>query len=642
MADIYIDSRNSQPGRDGSAGNPFQNFSELAPAYTLAGGNNYKLRFGSYWNASACWLLPSLTTLPITITAYGDETEGLPVIECFRMATREECNTEVAITQVATVGTAAGATTDAAGYAIGATVINLAAAGAGTLIAGGFITFAGDANQYQMTVGDANVSNGGSITLAAPGLLQAIVGATAITRVTGTLTKPQAGTNLWRVPARFFGLFGDDVWGAQRDIGDSVGYGSDLPVAPRESSYQATDGGLYRLVYSIGNPFDAFGGLYLTNVSDADYAAGSYRQAIIGIFQGAGGVAIEGIEFGRGFNSVRYANGNGSAANPLFKEYRVKNCVFRNNLRGPYFNSTNNENLGYAKVRVTDNYFENIGNSCVWMSGGVMNDTLIERNVMNGWGYAYSTGCIYVGGGVHTTDGSRITSQFNSISGGVAGRVYITDGYSLYQEAGDFTAPMYRPTSDVEFRWNFLWNNDLSCISNKPGKNIVWRGNVAYCKPGVSPAHWGKFMNATFGTQYGGTVASDVTVIDNIGIGFLRFMFNGAGLAAKWTVKGNVCTSEGDKDGYVSVAISWTDADYTRMILDGNNFIGFTRMWYDGAVNRTAPPYVLNAITSDPAAELARLPVPTDPTVNYALMIGPGPAIQGGVVDLRFGSTLAS
>lgn len=81
-----------------------------------------------------------------------------------------------------TKGTGASATTNTAGYAVGATVITLASAGTGTILAGDVITFAGDANKYVVASGDADVSNGGTITLAAPGLMQAIpAAATAIT-----------------------------------------------------------------------------------------------------------------------------------------------------------------------------------------------------------------------------------------------------------------------------------------------------------------------------------------------------------------------------------------------------------------------------------------------------------------------------
>lgn len=85
-----------------------------------------------------------------------------------------------------TKGTAAGATTNAAGYAVGATVITLAAAGTGTLVAGDVVTFAGDSNKYVIASGDTNVADGGTITLAAPGLRVAMSAATkAITVVNG-------------------------------------------------------------------------------------------------------------------------------------------------------------------------------------------------------------------------------------------------------------------------------------------------------------------------------------------------------------------------------------------------------------------------------------------------------------------------
>ncbi|MCJ8207728.1 P22 coat - protein 5 family protein [Pseudomonas sp. RGM2987] len=82
------------------------------------------------------------------------------------------------------VGTGAAATTNAAGYAVGATVITLAAAGTGTILAGDIITFAGDTNKYVVVSGDADTSNGGSITIAEPGLRVAMsAAAKAITVV---------------------------------------------------------------------------------------------------------------------------------------------------------------------------------------------------------------------------------------------------------------------------------------------------------------------------------------------------------------------------------------------------------------------------------------------------------------------------
>ena len=81
-------------------------------------------------------------------------------------------------------GTGASATTNDAGYAVGATVLTLASAGTGTILAGDVVTFAGDANKYVVASGDADVSGGGTITLAAPGLRVAMSAATkAITMV---------------------------------------------------------------------------------------------------------------------------------------------------------------------------------------------------------------------------------------------------------------------------------------------------------------------------------------------------------------------------------------------------------------------------------------------------------------------------
>jgi hypothetical protein len=86
------------------------------------------------------------------------------------------------------VGTSnSAATTNAAGYAIGATVITLASAGTGSLIVGDIITFAGDTEKYVLASGDASTADGGTITLQEPGLRKAIpASATTITLIATT------------------------------------------------------------------------------------------------------------------------------------------------------------------------------------------------------------------------------------------------------------------------------------------------------------------------------------------------------------------------------------------------------------------------------------------------------------------------
>jgi hypothetical protein len=77
-----------------------------------------------------------------------------------------------------TKGTGAGYTSNAAGYAIGATAITLIT-GTGTVLAGDVVSFAGDSNKYVVAVG---VAAPGVITLQEPGLRQAIpASATAMT-----------------------------------------------------------------------------------------------------------------------------------------------------------------------------------------------------------------------------------------------------------------------------------------------------------------------------------------------------------------------------------------------------------------------------------------------------------------------------
>jgi len=91
---------------------------------------------------------------------------------------------ETAQGSVHTAGTGESATTNADGYAMGATTITLAAAGTGSIVAGDVITFAGDSEQYVVKDGLANVTAGGDITIQEPGLRQAIdASAVAITVV---------------------------------------------------------------------------------------------------------------------------------------------------------------------------------------------------------------------------------------------------------------------------------------------------------------------------------------------------------------------------------------------------------------------------------------------------------------------------
>lgn len=105
------------------------------------------------------------------------------------------------------VGTAAAtASTTNAGYAVGSTAINVGAGGSGTILAGDYVTFAGDTNKYLVVGGVASVAAGGVLTLSAPGLRVAIPAATtAITVVAKSVRNvafhPSAIQFVTRAPA---------------------------------------------------------------------------------------------------------------------------------------------------------------------------------------------------------------------------------------------------------------------------------------------------------------------------------------------------------------------------------------------------------------------------------------------------------
>ena len=96
---------------------------------------------------------------------------------------------ESAQIKIPTAGTASGATTNNAGYAVGATTLTLASAGTGTILAGDVITFAGDTNKYVVVSGSSDVSAGGTVVLAAPGLRVAMSAATKAITMVATSTR---------------------------------------------------------------------------------------------------------------------------------------------------------------------------------------------------------------------------------------------------------------------------------------------------------------------------------------------------------------------------------------------------------------------------------------------------------------------
>ncbi len=80
-----------------------------------------------------------------------------------------------------TAGTASGATTNTAGYAIGVSAVTLASAGTGTILVGDVFTFANHTQTYTCTAGDADVSGGGTLSFSPPLVAALPTSAQAIT-----------------------------------------------------------------------------------------------------------------------------------------------------------------------------------------------------------------------------------------------------------------------------------------------------------------------------------------------------------------------------------------------------------------------------------------------------------------------------
>ena len=109
------------------------------------------------------------TILSVIPSAQDMATQGV-LINAAGFQIRESAQIKSPV--VGTASNSATVSTDA--HAVGATSIVLASKGSGSIVAGDIISFAGDPNYYVVVTGDTNVSDGGTIVIAAPGLRVAI------------------------------------------------------------------------------------------------------------------------------------------------------------------------------------------------------------------------------------------------------------------------------------------------------------------------------------------------------------------------------------------------------------------------------------------------------------------------------------
>lgn len=453
----------------------------------------------------------------------------------------------------------------------------------------------------------------------------------AITQINPTTTTPASGTRLWRVPVKFFGLFGSGRrYGIACDVAGTAGDGgSRIPAAPYEYSVASTDGGLYRLVYSDGgNPVDVYGALFVNAIPDADTGT-AYKNCAIGALQAFGGLYIAGLKFGAvGNAAIFFAAGNPALNIARMKRNSVQSCEFDSCYRAIGYSGTGTKynGKGFSGNRVIDNVARNLARTFVDRSYGecCFNDDLIARNVVNGFCLSYSSGGIYAGG-AYTTDGSKMTVEYNSLYGGRAGRVWVSgDGYAIYQE---------NSTEQMLSQNNLVWGCDSCFNNNVAGPGNVQQHNVAISK-GV-----GNFEVATYNRMFTGNCSAalngDVLYLGNIGIGFDHFISSGTfGVNGLARVLGNLSIGSRFTGGTLpSSAVNGGAHDTSKVVLDGNCFLGHDQTWIDYHTGSTDYGQS-NAVQHGNIEELiAQLPVPSNPEVNYALQISPN--FWGSVVNLR-------
>jgi hypothetical protein len=104
-----------------------------------------------------------------------------------------------------------GATTNNAGYASGVGTVNLASAGTGVIEIGDRVVFAGDATEYTITEGDADVSGGGNISFT-PVLAATIPASNTAITVLKYSTEPGVGADWKNWFAPVIGQLADNAW----------------------------------------------------------------------------------------------------------------------------------------------------------------------------------------------------------------------------------------------------------------------------------------------------------------------------------------------------------------------------------------------------------------------------------------------
>lgn len=447
-------------------------------------------------------------------------------------------------------------------------------------------------------------------------------------------TTPASGTNIWRVPRQFFGLYGDRTWGVRSDPADEEGSAiTDMPDAAKDWARADYVAGNHTscIIFSVGNPVTNWGVL-VSNWLDAENL-NINNWFCIGFNEVLNGSTVSDLSFQDCYAGVLFfAGSTANLATVYARQVRgavLERCDAFNVRSVAVFGGGNSltKGHGFYRARIRYNHCENLGGSAFnQISTGIsMNGLRIHDNVIHGACHSESSGGIYFSL-FYCTDGGRAIIEYNTVSDVDYGNLFPTDGYGIYTE---------QQCADTEYRNNYVFDCEAAPMhANRPNGNIAFTHNVCLARVGGD-------TTAAFTPVYD-IEAAHVTMRNNVVLDFDRFAGASFGDVGMFISRANVSLLVTDHGGITSPIRTGAGYITGKIVSDNDNFYGHGSKWIDAnGVDKTAD--ATNRNTSNPTTETARIPLPAMGTesgrrTNLARLVSPN--WWSSTVSLRMGTRL--
>jgi hypothetical protein len=442
--------------------------------------------------------------------------------------------------------------------------------------------------------------------------------------VNGYLVR-QTGSKIWHRAGMgsavlFHATPGARQWGRWKDTMNNLApYGRVYPskaydiglvnITSKHATLTSSGLGSGTLVYSDGgDPNTVYG--------TAGVGGQNYSYAVSSLFfftDPLGGIEIYDIDFR---DCVQYAITVRRTAtyNRLSSVLIVDGCTSLCSLgllQLTFAHTGRTKNIGFAKVRIQNNYCERTGNGFFsiygdtpYVSSLVLNDAIISHNVINGVCQRFSVGGLYLKE-CHTTDGSYILVTKNCITGSEAGNIWIVDGYAFYC---DFSAQQYK------FIDNYAWNNGAGTRFNGTVGSGIVRGNVIIAGAITVPTLAATGANNPNSVD----LPAELEFAYNVAVGYKTFLgIQDIVADSVFRVHHNISIGNGTGGHGIDCL------DTTGISSNYDNFSqGHTRHWNEYSPSTDRSSMATNKLLTNPTSALSSIILtPTDPTFNYALTL---------------------